>query len=63
MHHQTKELNDSELMKLKSMEEKTGHVIVAWEEAPQPAALNDDEIGEVQALEKDLAAVVVAYQS
>ena len=61
MNLRAKQLDDSNLTKLQSLEKKLGGVIVAWEHEIKPASLNEDQVKELQNLEKEIDAVLVAY--
>ena len=58
-----KELNDTSLQKLQSLEKKLGTVVVAWKKDPKPAALSEEAIKDLQSVEQELDAVLVAYST
>lgn len=62
---QLKKLDGNSLNKLQSLEQTSGHCIVAWEpepEAPKFADISQKEVEELQSLEKDLNSVLLVYK-
>jgi hypothetical protein len=61
MSPQVKQLDESNLGKLKEIEKKLGKCVVAWDQKLEPADISEEQVKELQTLEKDLDAVLVAY--
>lgn len=62
MMYSIKNLDETGLGKIKSLESKMGVCIVAVENAPKPAAISEEQIKELQSAEKEMGAILVAYK-
>jgi hypothetical protein len=56
-------VNDSQLEKIRNLEQNIGKVIVAIEPKQQFARLTQDQLNELRTAEQELGVVMVAYES
>jgi len=56
-------VSGSQLDEIKSLEEKLGVVLVAYDRVPSYKKLSADSLSKIQSLEKDTGSVLVAYES